>query len=97
MCNFEYGAPGGYIEYQTSDLHNKKTVLGGHMVHIVGYVDNSELARKIPSAPPGEGGGYFIIKNSWGACTGDAGCKYMLVAYLEADVGDLWILGAIED
>ncbi len=95
--NYEYGAPGGFIEYQPSDLYNQKTILGGHMVHVVGYLSNTDLLKKIPTAPPGAGGGYFIIKNSWGACDGDAGYKYMPVDYFEAEVWDLWTLPAIVD
>jgi len=95
--NFEYGAPGGYIKYQTSDLHNSKTALGGHMVHIIGYIDNADLATKVPTAPAGKGGGYFIIKNSWGTCFGDGGYYYMPASYLEAEVWDLWTLPAVLD
>jgi C1A family cysteine protease len=67
------------------------------MVHVVGYLSNTDLLKKIPTAPPGAGGGYFIIKNSWGACDGDAGYKYMPVDYFEAEVWDLWTLPAIVD
>lgn len=95
--DFEYGAPGGYIEYDPSDLNDSKTILGGHVVHVVGYIDNADLAKKLPHAPPGAGGGYFIIKNSWGACDGDAGYKYMPVAYMEAEAWDLWTLPAMVD
>lgn len=50
---------------------------GGHSVHVVGYVDNETLARELPSAPPGSGGGYLIVKNSHGLCSGDAGFHYV--------------------
>ena len=43
--DFEYGAPGGYIEYDPADLADKMNYVGGHVVHVVGYVGNSDLAR----------------------------------------------------
>jgi hypothetical protein len=59
--------------------------LGGHEVHIVGYVSNEDIAANpnTASVTPGSGGGYFIIKNSWGAFNGDAGYYYMPVDYLK--------------
>jgi Papain family cysteine protease len=47
---------------------------GGHAVTAVGFIDNS----KLPSgAPAGAGGGYFIVKNSWGTCFADGGYIYV--------------------
>jgi hypothetical protein len=71
-------------------------VEGGHAVHVVGYVGNSDLAANSAtvSAPPGAGGGYFIIKNSWGTCAGDVGYYYAPVAYLEAEIGAAYGLSA---
>jgi len=59
--------------------------LGGHETHIVGYVSNEDIAANLNTASvtPGSGGGYFIIKNSWGAFNGDAGYYYMPVNYLK--------------
>ncbi len=84
----------GYVAYDPScDLNKnwKKNpackyggFVGGHEVHVVGYISNSDLAKILPGVPGGAGGGYFIIKNSWGACYGDAGYAYMPVAYLQA-------------
>jgi hypothetical protein len=71
----------GYVTYSTSDV---ATDGGGHVVHVVAYVSNDQLARAIPSAPAGAGGGYFVIKNSWGGCAGDAGFYYMPVKYFLA-------------
>ena len=56
---------------------------GGHAVHIVGYLSNSEIKANplfsVPSYLEGSGGGYFIIKNSWGTCKGDGGFFYVPV------------------
>jgi hypothetical protein len=47
---------------------------GGHLALITGLIDNDDLP---PGAPAGDGGGYFIVKNSWGHCYGDAGYVYL--------------------
>jgi hypothetical protein len=60
------------------------TDAGGHNIHVVGFVANEELLAKIPTATPGSGGGYFILKNSWGPCAGDVGFYYMPVDYVKA-------------
>lgn len=75
------GAPGGYVPPDFSDL---ATSVGLHVVHVVGYVSNADLAANAGTAgaPSASGGGYFIIKNSWGCNTGDAGYYYMPVSYL---------------
>ena len=48
-----------------------------HVAELVGYVTNDELHAKLPSAPSGAGGGYFILKNSWSSCFGDGGYVYL--------------------
>ncbi len=85
------GASVGYVPYDAADL---KTSIGGHEVHVIGYVSNQDLAGVLPAAPPGAGGGYFIIKNSWGTCTGDAGFYYMPVAYLLAEANEVDIVSS---
>lgn len=52
---------------------------GGHCALIVGYADNDRLPA---SAPPGEEGGYFIVKNSWGTLFGDCGYVYVPYKYV---------------
>jgi C1A family cysteine protease len=54
---------GGVYEY----AHG--TFAGGHAVLIVGYVDDASI----------NGGGYFIVKNSWGTGWGEKG--YFNIAY----------------
>jgi hypothetical protein len=83
------GAPGGYVPYDAADL---STSIGGHEVHVIGYVSNQDLAGVLPQAPPGAGGGYFIIKNSWGACLGDGGYYYLPVAYLLKEANEVDIV-----
>jgi C1A family cysteine protease len=71
----------GYVAYSSAD---SLTSNGSHIVHIVGYITNSDLESKM-SVPPGSGGGYFIVKNSWGAWFGDAGYVYLPVDYVKAN------------
>ncbi|AZI42323.1 hypothetical protein EHF33_05790 [Deinococcus psychrotolerans] len=55
---------------------------GGHVVLMTGFISNATLAQRLPSAPAGAGGGYFIIKNSWGCGAADAGYYYVPVDYV---------------
>jgi len=62
-----YSYAGGVYEYALGDYE------GGHSVLAVGYVDT-----------PGQyGGGYFIVKNSWGARWGENG--YFRIGYSQVD------------
>jgi C1A family cysteine protease len=60
------------------------TDAGGHNIHVVGFVSNEDLVAKLPHIPRGAGGGYFILKNSWGPCAGDVGYYYMPIDYVKA-------------
>jgi C1A family cysteine protease len=63
----------GFVHYAGASESSR----GGHALHVTGYIDNDKISAKIPGAPLGAGGGYFIIKNSWGVCNGDAGYYYI--------------------
>ncbi|HZJ08194.1 MAG TPA: C1 family peptidase, partial [Trueperaceae bacterium] len=55
---------------------------GGHAVQIVGFLSNEEMSK--PGRTPVNigGGGYFIIKNSWGCGAGDGGYYYVPADYI---------------
>ena len=91
-----YPDANGYVTYHglhcpiTTDSHGDSVCtpapgcecdIGGHAVLITGLIDNSQLP---PGAPPGSGGGYLIIKNSWGNCYGDSGYAYLPYDWVKA-------------
>ena len=53
----------------------------GHAVLVVGYEDGS-----VP------GGGFLILRNSWGLDWGDEGYGYLPYAYIERFGGEAWII-----
>lgn len=53
-----------------------RSVVGGHAVELVGVVKDARLEADF-------GGGYFIIKNSWGKTYGDKGSAYLPFKYCE--------------
>jgi C1A family cysteine protease len=72
------------------------TDAGGHNIHVIGYIDNSYIDAAFPAYPAGppraQGGGYFILKNSWGACTGDGGYFYMPADYVKARAQAVYVI-----
>lgn len=50
---------------------NSRDTGGGHAISMSGYT----LDKRVP------GGGYFIVKNSWGADCGDSGYQYLPFSY----------------
>jgi hypothetical protein len=65
--------------------------VGGHAVLVTGFIDNADLPA---SAPAGSGGGYLIIKNSWG-CFADGGYVYLPYDWVKAYAGSAIVLGDI--
>jgi len=65
---------------------------GGHGSSIVGYIFNDDLQSLLPNAPPGLGGGYFIVKNSWGNEWGDGGFIYVPFQFVVDSAGDVTAL-----
>jgi C1A family cysteine protease len=81
---------GGYVTDYTINRG-----AGGHAVQIVGFISNEQLATA--TLPPGVsrtagGGGYFIIKNSWGCGAGDGGYYYLAADYVDTRFSRLSVL-----
>jgi C1A family cysteine protease len=60
--------------------------VGGQAALISGFVPNH---LRPPGAPEATGGGYFIMKNSWGRCAGDAGYYYLPADWVRANAFNL--------
>ncbi len=68
---FKHPTPTGRVTVADDDPS-----VGGHAMMIVGYMNNDELGG---TTIPGLGGGYWVIRNSWGCGYAQAG--YALVEY----------------
>jgi C1A family cysteine protease len=88
VTSFDGASGAGYVTYNGPG----ETSRGGHAVAVLGYVDNADLPT---NAPQGSGGGYFIIKNSWGACWKDAGYVYLPVDWVKTYAYSLTVLTAL--
>jgi Papain family cysteine protease len=64
---------------------------GGHAVQIVGFLSNLDMSR-FGNTPKIGGGGYFIVKNSWGCGSGDGGYYYVPADYVEQNFKSLDVL-----
>ncbi|PZA05781.1 MULTISPECIES: C1 family peptidase [unclassified Meiothermus] len=64
---------------------------GGHLVLIVGFLSNEEMTR-FGRTPNIGGGGYFIVKNSWGCGAGDGGFYYVPADYVSSIFNSLSVL-----
>lgn len=70
----------GYVVFNANEPTPKDA--GGHCVQVVGHVDNDKIPAALNIAP-GAGGGYFIVKNSWGRCFGDMGFAYLPYSWVD--------------
>ncbi len=64
----------GFIVY--SETEEPPATIGTHTVELVGFIDNETIPASM-GITNGDGGGYFIIKNSYGICWGDMGFGYL--------------------
>jgi len=65
---------------------------GGHITIVTGLIDNTQLPA---GAPAGDGGGYVIMKNSWGSCYGDGGYVYVPYTWFKQMVGGAAVVADI--
>jgi C1A family cysteine protease len=64
---------------------------GGHVVQLVGFLSNDDLIS-VGITPNIGGGGYFILKNSWGCFAGDGGYYYIPADYVSSIFDTLSVL-----
>jgi C1A family cysteine protease len=75
----------GYVNSLTDPIEDKEGNVGRHITQVMGFISNADiqahptLASSIKQKSNQSGGGYFIIKNSWGQCKGDNGYYYVSV------------------
>lgn len=56
---------------------------GGHAALIVGFVPDALASGVAPTLPGGTGGGWFVLRNSWGCGVADKGYYYVPVRYVQ--------------
>jgi hypothetical protein len=81
--------------YRTTKKDDKGKEVDGsyglHAVQIVGFLDNGDLSAFGNVSKVG-GGGYFIVKNSWGCGGGDGGYYYVPADYVSSLFNALSVL-----
>lgn len=88
--SFLDAADDGFVR---GDVAGRDDLKGWHVALIEGWVDNSDLEKGQPSAA---GGGYFVVKNSWGPCLGDGGYWYVPKKWMSANAISMTAITAIQ-
>lgn len=87
-CPVTIGSNGKPVCHPASGCECDK---GGHVVLATGFIDNTDLPA---GAPAGSGGGYLVVKNSWG-CFADGGYVYLPYDWVKAYGNGAAVLGDI--
>ena len=72
---------------------------GGHVSLVTGYIDNENITAAMDVLPGEEllnGGGYFIVRNSWGGKWKDAGYIYVPYSWVKAFATSLITIKTVE-
>lgn len=87
----------GFVVYAGANESSR----GGHAVEVVGVLTDAEIANygatilSGDSGTYGSGGGYFIIKNSWGTSYGDDGFAYLPYNWVDKYAYDLYVVDRV--
>ena len=86
-------APAGVVsDYDKKYIDDKGNLVdgsyGGHAVQIVAFFSNADLSTPSYTYDIG-GGGYFVVKNSWGCGSGDGGYYYVPADYVQTRFNSL--------
>ncbi len=85
------GVVSDYAEECSDGAGGATKKCGGHVVQIVGFLSNAVLST--PQFPVNVGGGgYFVVKNSWGCGAGDGGYYYIPADYVEQIFDSMHVL-----
>lgn len=89
-------APAGVVsDYDKKYIDDKGDLVdgsyGGHAVQIVAFFSNADLSTPSYTYNIG-GGGYFVVKNSWGCGAGDGGYYYVPADYVSSRFNALYTL-----
>ncbi len=91
FSNAALGVVTDYAKECTSSAGGVTKKCGGHVVQIVGFLSNAALSTVAGPVNAG-GGGYFVIKNSWGCGAGDGGYYYVPADYVEQVFSSMSVL-----